>query len=220
MAEAQLEREGVSVILLGSFNPKIFQPSWLAMHDLISEDALEGASIELITNEVSIFSLGWCDLEVLSDRLTLTSSATPSFESLRDLLAGAMRILSHTPVFAVGINMHAHISVSSEAAWHKFGHTLAPKEGIWDFLESPGMLTVAIRSERTDQHRGSFNVKVEPSRRFNQAIFVESNDEFRADSDTPSAQWAVEVLLNDWELSMSRALETRTQLSDLVRKAD
>lgn len=36
---------GASIVLLGSFNPKIFQPYWMAKHGLISDSAAEALRI-------------------------------------------------------------------------------------------------------------------------------------------------------------------------------
>jgi hypothetical protein len=50
------EIEGVGIVLVGSFNPRIFQPAWFAAENLIREEEEQAAKIELIHRQVAIFS--------------------------------------------------------------------------------------------------------------------------------------------------------------------
>ena len=38
--------EGVTIVLLGQFNPAIFQPAWLAAENLVRPQEAESAEIE------------------------------------------------------------------------------------------------------------------------------------------------------------------------------
>ena len=49
------EIEGVGIVLVGSFNPRIFQPAWFATENLIREEEEQAAKIELIHRQVAIF---------------------------------------------------------------------------------------------------------------------------------------------------------------------
>jgi hypothetical protein len=52
------EVEGVNVVLLGSFNPRIFDPWWFAKEGLIQDDEAKNAEITVMTSNVAVFSLG------------------------------------------------------------------------------------------------------------------------------------------------------------------
>ena len=63
-----IEIEGVSIVLLGDFNPKIFQPAWFAAQELIRKEEAESAEIEVIHPEVVVFSLDWLRIQVTRNR--------------------------------------------------------------------------------------------------------------------------------------------------------
>jgi hypothetical protein len=48
MAVLNCELEGASVVLVGSFNPSIFQPKWLSSRDIIQAAEGEEAKIQII----------------------------------------------------------------------------------------------------------------------------------------------------------------------------
>jgi hypothetical protein len=64
MPDHQLELEGASIVVLGSFNPRIFQPLWLSANNLIRPEEADAAKIEIIHREISIFSTEWFNLQV------------------------------------------------------------------------------------------------------------------------------------------------------------
>ena len=41
------EISGVSVVLLGDFNPAIFTPAWFALHDLLPESVADDADLRI-----------------------------------------------------------------------------------------------------------------------------------------------------------------------------
>ena len=49
------EISGGSIVLLGSFNPKIFQPEWFFRQELLSEDEVKDADIKVIAPQISHF---------------------------------------------------------------------------------------------------------------------------------------------------------------------
>jgi hypothetical protein len=99
--------------------------------------------------QVASFSLGASPplkVQVLRDRLIVTTEDSRRYEVLRDLVVGTLSILRHTPTDRLGINLDAHIPTGSEKAWHAIGDRLAPK-GPWKgVLESPGMLMAPLEN--------------------------------------------------------------------------
>jgi hypothetical protein len=62
--EPTLEVRGYSIVLLGSFNPAIFQPYWFASNGLLRPDEAKEATIQVIHNQATIFTAGWLTLKV------------------------------------------------------------------------------------------------------------------------------------------------------------
>src|SRR5580700_4118396 len=65
------EAEGASIVMIGSFNPAIFQPRWLGAQQLIRAEEAEDAKITIIQAQVADFSTEWFQLQVLQQRFTV-----------------------------------------------------------------------------------------------------------------------------------------------------
>jgi len=140
---------GANVVLIGSFNPKIFQPEWFLRQNLLPESEAEEADIKVIHPEVCQFETERFVIQVTSERFIAASKASTNPEPLRDLVLGAFFILEHTPVTAMGLNRQMHFQMNSESEWNKIGDRLAPKEGWTGVLgDKPGMLSLIIQSDR------------------------------------------------------------------------
>jgi len=187
-----------SIVLVGNFNPKIFQPAWFAAQGLLSSQEAEEAKIEIIHSSVVIFSTNtnWMRMEVTENKFVVRTSQEPYDVVIRDLVLGTFDLLRYTPVVQMGINRDMHFQLNSEDAWHKAGHLLAPKE-IWDgILNKPGMLSLQMReSERQDGLKGNINVKVEPSTRAqaHPGLYFNANDHIEAEKQT-TTEGCVELL--------------------------
>ncbi len=172
--------EGISIVLIGDFNPKIFQPAWFAAQEppLIPKLEAEEATIEIIHPDVVIFQTDWFRLQVVREQFQVSTAQESRYEFLRDLVLGTFQILQHTPVRGMGINKDIHWGVENEAVWHDFGHRITPKD-IWKgILEKPGLLSLTMQGVRTDSHNGCVNVKVEPSNQIRPGIYININDHY------------------------------------------
>ena len=170
------EAEGLDVVLVGSFNPAIFHPEWFFRQGLIAEqDALE-AKIQDVSGEITVAQLCGLRLQCVGDRFSLGTNNVSLAERMQDLILQTFTLLSHTPITACGINPRVHYSVVSTDYWHKIGHTLAPKEPVWnDLFEQPGMQSLTIKAPRTGEFPGEINATVEPSMKFPPGIYVRAN---------------------------------------------
>ena len=170
------EAEGLDVVVLGRFNPAIFHPEWFLHQKLVEEEDARAATVNMVTNEFVDVVLCGVKLFCLPDRFSLSSSNISHAARIQDLLVQIFRLLPHTPITACGINPSAHFAVSSADYWHKIGHTLAPKDLIWDGLfKNPGMRSLTIKGQREGEFASEFNITVEPSTKFSPAIYVRSN---------------------------------------------
>ncbi len=100
MSTQQPEIQGVSIVLLGDFNPKIFQPAWFAAQDLIRQQEADEADIKIIHPEVVSFATGqWLALEVTRERFVVSTTQDPYSKVMRDLVVGSFELLQHTPLY-------------------------------------------------------------------------------------------------------------------------
>ncbi len=132
---------GTAVVLLGSFNPKIFQPFWLASHGLIPAAAAESADISVVHPEITAFSIeDQFSLSVERGRLSMDRNVAP-FIVIADLLGRIFGdLLPHTPITRVGINRMVHFRARDEEHRERIGQLVAPREpwGDWGRRTSSG----------------------------------------------------------------------------------
>ena len=121
------EYEAAIMVMVGAFNPTIFQPRWLGAQQLIRPEEAEHAKIVTIQPEVADFSTEWFQMQVLQNRFTLNTTDPGHYSALRDLAIAICTLLPHTPVSAIGINRAFHFQMPSNKAWHGIGDLLAPK---------------------------------------------------------------------------------------------
>lgn len=209
----------INLVLLGEFNPAIFQPSWLAHNKLIREEQATGEalSIGLIHPEVSDFKTGWLHLQVFKERLQANPTEDGCDEEIRDVVIGILRLLPHTPVHALGINSVAHWEMESVEQWHTLGHTLAPKSPWGCLLEQPGMRSLTMEGVRTDDCAGQIRVKVEPSSLVSPGVSVEVNDHFQVKSpgESAGAGQILGILEEHWIKARDRGMRIIERLREL-----
>jgi hypothetical protein len=203
------EIEGASIVLLGAFNPSIFQPRWLGAQGLLRAEEAENAKISVVKNDIADFSTGWLHLQVLQDRLVMQTADPRQFLPLRDFAVGILNLLPHTPTHALGLNKLAHYKMESIEAWHAIGDALAPKQP-WNGIMAgrPGLLSMVIEGRREDSPTAVLRVKVEPSpaAKLQFGVYIDINEEYRAPSGAVSGTaWAIEHIQAQWEAVLKYA---------------
>lgn len=201
--------ESVSLVLLGQFNPAIFQPAWFAVENLVRPQEAESAEVQLIHPEATVLRMEWLQLNIVRNRFQASTLQSSYFEPLRDLIVGLFSLLNHTPVIALGINREFHFRLDSEKQWHKLGDRLAPKQH-WQLLKKPGLRSLSIEGQRDDGYEGHLLVRVEPSPRYEQSIYVEVNDHYELRAATVKyggVEKLIEILTSQWTRSMERSEE-------------
>lgn len=221
----------VSVVLVGSFNPLIFQPQWLSDHGIVGEaeakQAVQEQRLEVLHPQVTSLNLAWMNLLVTLERFAVTVTEEPLIRA-SDFSASCFGLLSHTPVRALGLNRTVVFKAPSEAAWHALGDAIGPKEPWAKFLEGgeasgkrTGGLRVLLmeRSLRPDNLTGYIRVKVEAVEGSPLHTLVEVNDHFQLATSIESvpADRAVEMIRGQWDASMSRATEIIASVRSLCR---
>ncbi len=201
------EIEVTSVVLLGKFNPSIFQPAWLAANNLIRQGEAEAANIEVIHREVCVFTADWLNLQVTQTRFVATAVDAVHQIELRDLVLGIFTLLEHTPFDKMGMNRDMHFRMDSREKWHAFGDLLVPK-GLWGppIMEQPGLRSLVIENQRDEIKLPKLTVKVEPSPRVSPGVYIGTNAHHDAGAEDPdAARNLLKVLKDSWESTQAEA---------------
>jgi hypothetical protein len=208
--EPRLRSENVAVVLIGSFNPSIFQPWWMAHQGLIDDSEAESAEVGIVHGEIVSFRTGAISIEVSRERFQAQTEDATALEALRDLVVGTFSRLSHTPIAAFGVNRSTHHTMPSREAWNEIGHRLLPKSPWEGVLADPGTANITVQGQRTDGNQGYVRAIFEPSAIYpERGVFQMVNDHFQLNGGKPEdnvrASDAVEVLAKVWEDSLARA---------------
>lgn len=196
-----------AIVLIGDFNPKIYQPSWFAYQQLVRQSEAESAAIELIHSDFTSFSTEWFVLQVARERFSVTVKSSAFRQHLHDLVVGTFNLLSHTPLRQMGINAMTRLRFRNNADWHAFGHFLVPKSHWAPILREPGTRAVTIEGVRDDSRPGHVGVIAEPVRgALNEAV-IRVNDHYEGDKHEkePSAAYLMGALSQCFAASLGRA---------------
>jgi hypothetical protein len=208
MTTLKVQEDVASIVLVGNFNPAIFQPHWLASKGLIRESEADAAVIEVVHPDVAQFHAGWLDVIVTRDKF-VASTSDPSHQApLRDLVVGVFELLEHTPTTRLGLNLGVHADLGDDVHWHALGHAIAPKQPWAGIVENPGMRALLVLGQSARGGPFRVMVRVEPSQKFAHSVFVDVNHELAIASsrEQDPTIYFVEHIRADWEETMGNAL--------------
>ena len=173
-----LENKSLAIIILGNFNPSIFQPFWLAKKKLITEEEAQDAKVDIIHNELVVFSLGWAKIDVRLDRFEISTNSEPYFSVLKDLVVGIFFYLKETPAKAIGINYVFKLGLQDEKRYYDFGNKVAPLSN-WDFMNDSRLTSIEVlERERSDGAPGHYRIRIESDQSVKFGVSVLMNDHF------------------------------------------
>src|SRR5690606_38321827 len=94
---------GMNNVVLGRFNPAIFQPKWFSQHDLLAEAEVQAAESEegesgglVVTHRATVVNFESLQLDVQPDRWILSTSRVDWINDLGLIAASVFRLLPHT----------------------------------------------------------------------------------------------------------------------------
>ena len=115
----------------------------------------------------------------------------------------------------------AHYLADTTDYWHKIGHTLAPKQPVWEaLLKEPGMQSLTIKGKREGEFPGEINVTVEPSARHNPGICVRSNYHYGlplAKVHSGASELLLQFLRTEWKPACAVAKRAAEQIFDKIK---
>jgi hypothetical protein len=212
----ELEQRIVAVVLLGRFNPRIFQPAWFAARELLAEVDVDPKSI-VMTDGFVAFDTEFVKLLCAQDRCQFVSGATtPTPELIRDLVIGTFTILAETPIWEFGINHAVHIPPQIRR-WDDVTAALGDPQRSLMLLEGQALQTVVLQSPRTDRYEGSRTLSLQPSVQLETGVYMALNDDVIVhppDSrDAIGARRTIEILDDVWDESHTLAESIRVRLA-------
>jgi hypothetical protein len=212
------EISAAAIVMVGFFNPQIFQPFWLANHGVISEREAETARVGFIHPEITQFNIeGEFSIQVERERFVIDRAIAPLVR-IADVVCRIFgELLPHTPVRQLGINRHVHFDVGSFSARDQIGIKLAPREPWGEFgrLVSAGegakhgglqSLTM-VQKDVADRPGGWIQAKIEPSNVIGGArtgIYMEVDDHYDLGKGE-GAEEIVEIVRNRFDASLANS---------------
>lgn len=216
MTTPQVKERNLNIVLIGDFNPHIFQPEWFVVQKLLGEKEGASAKVEVIHSDVAVFSLDWLRFEVTRDRLVVTTKDDQYHEIMKDLIIGTFSVLSHTPLKMIGINYTTDFMINDEKAWHGIGDRLAPKD-IWNkLIDGPGLSSLVIQSKIVlkENYKNLVRITVSPAGEMlslrihinDHYELLETKDKFLGSSKI------ITILKDEWKNSQKKAVEIQDKI--------
>ncbi len=222
MSKKQI-REGINIVLIGQFSPAIFQPAWLASEDLIRQEEASSAEIAVIHQDITVFSTNWFHLEVLQQRVTLSTTTNGYYQPLRDLAIGIFSILDSTPISIFGFNKHYHFALQSQEEYLSYMEQLSPSSVPWDdMLEAPKFQSVSMQGKQPNSHHESHvRITVEQSNRVSNGVAVSINEQFSLpkQGEVYDATAFLQTISHTWKPFLQMSKDVTTRFEELLRRS-
>lgn len=223
------ERQSLSVVFLGSFNPRIFHPTWFERENLIRPSELaqslsEGNESLLITPDLTRCEIGpEISIECLTNRLALNAATTLGEERLRSLATRIIEKLPHTPITAVGLNHILVYEILREDDWHRIGDILVPKDDIWEKVMEgrPGLAILRVEDFRSGPPPVRVWATIEPVRESHPPYRFQIHVNWHGDipQDSPNGDSRAELASQFIESQWESALDFGPRLADRIFQA-
>lgn len=215
---ARTVHQSLNFVILGAFNPPIFQPAWLGAEGLIRPGDAENARVEIVHHEVAVFETEWMRCQVTRERFSMLTQRESHYEALRDLVASVFRLLRHTPTRVCGVNHTETLRFDSRDDFDNLGWLLVPREN-WDgVLKRPGVQRLDEVGQRDDGRVGYVRVQLEQPLDGTMDVSAQVNDHI-AFSEVPEQESTfqlAEFLLEGWPEITSRAAAIHGRIKELA----
>ena len=216
-----------SIVLLGDFNPSMFQPEWFSKNNIISTEEAEFAKGDsqksplIVTPQVTIFSTSQFSVRVETNRFTVICEKEPVVV-IEDFVCKTFEKLGGIVIKAYGLNYNAHYPCDSLNEFQRIGDNLAPKS-FWEaFLEDEvtgddrksGLVRIQMVKNKKDD-KAQTTMTLEPSNRCVPGVYIASNYHVVVPSDEAFAESVMEDIqktfdsANDYMKTMQKELLER-----------
>lgn len=208
-----------SLVINGSFNPRIFQPLWFASEDLIGKNEAEDADVKIIHPDISDFEIGkGISIRVTREQFIASTSQDGFFEILKDLVIGTFSILSHTPTTALGINQEMHIELSKTTSWKSYNSKVVNAKYWSEAFGEAIMDSITYSRERKDNKAGYQRIALQPSIKVFNGLLFSFNDHFELEAkNINNAIRVIEIIEDSWQASIATGQEL---IENLLEKTE
>ncbi len=215
MNKIESTKQEVSIVAVGSLNPKIFHPQWFSKNELIKEKEAEGANIKIINNDFSIFDCEWLDVTIDRNRLQVRTSQDAYYSTLRDLALGTFTILEHVPLTKIGINCHHYYQFPSEQSIVDFGKKIIPSSN-WDkVINYQKFVNLTINADRDNEFDGYYQIHVNIENPEKRIVKIGFNDHYDLDEAKDSIIQLKAIINSSWKNALSESLKVAEHLLSL-----
>lgn len=212
--KAEIVAEEFNIVMIGDFNPKIFQPSWFSSENLIRESESESANLEIVHSDFTSFSTDWFLMQVAREKFNAGVKSAAYKTHLADLVIGTFQKLNHTPIHQMGLNLNLSLRFKSLEDWNSFGHFLLPKAPWSGLLNKPGMRSVSVNGPRDDDLPGYIQMLIDPVLHSQSDVTIRMNNHYeRKDDDKAiSAEFFVNIIENQYARVIEQSKSTIEEL--------
>ena len=204
---------GFNCVLVGNFNPAIFHPQWYGKINLFRENEIKEAKVGLIFPDFCQFVISGIDFRVELSRFQASTDKQENFALLKDVVLGTFSVLDQTPISAMGINFRGHFELNSKNKLDTLVNNYCPS-GPWDgLLEKSKLATLINQGNNPFDKKGYVRIKIEPSTKLENGLFIEINNHFALESKNP--QDVINVLNEQWEKIREHSFNTMSKISQV-----
>lgn len=204
------KRKRISIVLIGDFNPAMFQPEWFARNDIISvEEASiakdsDGAPL-VVTPQITMFKTSMFEVRIEQKRFSVSCLKEP-WDLVKDFVGKTFEKLSGMSINAYGYNYDAHYYIGGAETLNSIGNYLAPKQ-YWgalfeddiNCLESGNGLSSMKMLKTKADGKGRVTVMVEPSVHEKGGLFMACNDHNDVSLDESLAEYVIPQIVESFD---------------------
>jgi len=223
MSAINPERKQFSIVLVGTFNPTMFQPEWFGRNDVISAEEVEFARNKsnalptIITPGLTLFRTSQLSIRIEEDRFQVVAEKEPLL-TIKDFARKTFEKLGGLTITAFGYNYSAHYKFVTEAALNDFADKVAPKK-YWISLlgedisgsDRKGGLGSLQMVKHKEDNKGQVSIVLQGSFHVHPGIFLACNDHTNINETDSAADIVMEKIeqsFNESFLSMASIQNT------------
>lgn len=223
------ERKQYSVVILGNFNPEMFQPQWFYRQGIISQEDADFAidqnssSPLIVTPQLTLFRTSQMTVQITTKRFEVKAEKEPLI-TLIDFISKTFENLGSYSIPAFGFNYIANYKMKSVEEYHKIGDKLAPK-GFWeDLLEEEitgndrksGLMSLQMKKQKKDSDDYIlFTLQGSPF--IENAFMLSCNDHNILSNENQSADDVMELINKRYEEAFDNMSDLQIKLLERAR---
>lgn len=220
MLKYNLKENQSSLVLLGNFNPSIFNPYWLSEEGCIKKTEEKTAKINITHPQISDFSVGeWLHISVTPDRFQANLLDNSYLDIFFDLVISIFDKLLYTPLTQMGINNTYEYSFSDIDGKNKLLKLLAPSN-IWQQIKNEPIFVsqrIAFKKESTDLYNNFYNVSLSQSEKNDIGLSININDHYELKNVHNSRNIIImELFQKNWHESNKETLEIANKIMGVI----